>query len=139
MHDIHLEAIYPDPIGVVWGALTDPELLADWLMQNDFRAELGHVFSFVTKPAPGFDGIVRCKVLEIEPERRRSYSWAGGGQDTVVTWVLEPHGKGTRVTLTHSGFSGVRGVLVRNLLASGWKSKILRRLGEVAASNSVRS
>jgi len=139
MRDIHLEVIYPDPVGVVWEALTDPKLLADWLMQNDFRAEVGHAFSFVTEPAPGFDGVVRCKVLEIEPERRLRYSWVGGGQDTQVTWELEPHGRGTRVTLTHSGFSGIRGVLVRNILAAGWKSKILRRLGEVAAALSVHS
>lgn len=74
MGEIRLEAIYPDPIGAVWEALTDPVELGHWLMENDFAPVVGHVFSFKTSPAPGFDGVVRCKVLEIEPERRLSRS-----------------------------------------------------------------
>ena len=134
MGEIRLEAIYPDPVAAVWQALTDPVELGHWLMENDFAPVVGHVFSFKTSPAPGFDGVVRCKVLEIEPERRLSYSWVGGGQETTVTWSLAPHGNGTAVTLVHSGFSGARGFIVQQILGSGWKSKLLKRLGEQAAA-----
>jgi uncharacterized protein YndB with AHSA1/START domain len=134
MGEIRLEAIYPSPVGAVWQALTDPVELSNWLMPSDFLPRLGHEFTFRTDPAPGFDGIVRCRVLEIEPERRLSFSWAGGGVDTVVTWTLMPHGAGTALTLVHSGFAGVRGALVQKILASGWKSKLLKRLGDKAAA-----
>ena len=134
MSEIVLEAIYPSPVSAVWRALTDPAEISLWLMETDFAPVVGHAFTFRTRPRPGFDGIVRCKVLEIEPERRLSYSWLGGGIDTVVTWTLAPHGEGTAVKLVHAGFAGGRGMLVRTILASGWKSKILGRLGERAAA-----
>jgi uncharacterized protein YndB with AHSA1/START domain len=133
MGEIVVETIYAAPVAAVWQALTDPAELAAWLMASDFAPVLGHSFTFRTEARPGFDGVVRCRVLELEPERRLSYSWAGGGIDTVVTWTLAPHGEGTAVKLVHSGFAGIKGLLVQNILASGWKSKLLRRLGEAAA------
>jgi len=133
MSEIVFEAIYPSPLAAVWRALTDPAEIKVWLMESDFAPVLGHAFTFRTTPRPGFNGIVECKVLEIEPERRLSYSWVGGGIDTVVTWTLSPHGEGTAVKLVHSGFAGIQGMLVRTILASGWKSKILKALGEHSA------
>jgi uncharacterized protein YndB with AHSA1/START domain len=32
----------------VWKALTDPDLLARWLMPNDFQLVVGHHFTFKT-------------------------------------------------------------------------------------------
>lgn len=133
MKDLRFEVIYPASVAAVWRALTDPAELAEWLMPNDFRAVVGHKFEFSTDPRPGFDGIVRCEVTDVQPERRLAYTWVGGGIDTVVEWDLVPHGTGTSLTLTHSGFAGVRGYLVGRILGSGWKSKILRALGERAA------
>jgi uncharacterized protein YndB with AHSA1/START domain len=130
MGSIRVETIYAAPIGAVWRALTDPEELASWLMPNDFQPVVGHQFTFRTHPAPGFDGIVHCEVLEVELERRLSYSWVGGGVKTQVSFTLEPHGAGTKLTLLHSGFAGARGVLVQKILSTGWRSMVLRRLGE---------
>lgn len=134
MSEIVFEAIYPTSIAAVWRALTDPEEIRAWLMETDFAPVLGHGFTFRTDPRPGFDGTVRCRVLEIEPERRLSYSWVAGGIDTVVTWTLEPRGESTAVKLVHSGFAGIQGEIVRTILASGWKGKILRDLGARAAA-----
>ena len=39
----------------VWRALTEPELVAAWLMPNDLRAEVGHRFTFRAQPMPGGD------------------------------------------------------------------------------------
>jgi uncharacterized protein YndB with AHSA1/START domain len=99
-------------------------------MPNDFQPVVGHQFTFRTHPAPGFDGIVHCEVLEVELERRLSYSWVGGGVKTQVSFTLEPHGAGTKLMLLHSGFAGARGVLVQKILSTGWRSMVLRRLGE---------
>jgi uncharacterized protein YndB with AHSA1/START domain len=57
--DIDATVVYPHPIDQVWAALTSSAALAAWLMPNDFQPEVGRTFTFTTKPAPGFDGIVR--------------------------------------------------------------------------------
>ncbi len=46
----------------VWRPSQILSALADWLMENDFQPVLGRAFTFRTKPGPGFDGIVRCRV-----------------------------------------------------------------------------
>jgi uncharacterized protein YndB with AHSA1/START domain len=102
-------------------------------MPNDFKAVVGHNFSFTTDPRPGFDGVVRCEVMTVQPERRLAYTWVGGGIDTLVEWNLTPHGTGTSLTLVHTGFAGARGYLVSRILGSGWKSNVLKALGEHVA------
>jgi uncharacterized protein YndB with AHSA1/START domain len=130
--DIHFEVTYPHPRERVWRALTDPELLADWLMPNDFQPEVGHTFQFRSDPAPGWDGIVHCKVLELEAPHRLAMSWKGGMIDTVVTFTLEEVAEGTKLRLDHTGFKGLRSVVVSLMMSGGWKSKMLReRLPEV--------
>ena len=70
-----VERFYPHPPAAVWRALTDPELLARWLMPNDIAPIVGHEFTFTTTPRPGFDGIVHCTVLAADVERRLVISW----------------------------------------------------------------
>lgn len=123
--DLHFEATYPHPPQKVWRALTDPAALAQWLMPNDFEPRIGHKFQFRTKPAPGFDGIVNCEVLELDPPKRLVYSWSGGGLDTRVVWMLDSSPEGTRLRLEHNGFQGLRGWMVSRALDKGWRSKIL--------------
>ena len=118
------EAVYPHPPAKVWRALTDSRLLAQWLMPNDFEPTIGHRFTFHTPPRPGFDGIVRCQVLEVDEPRRLAYTWRGGPIDTVVTLTLEPSGQGTRLRLEHTGFAGLRAMLVKAILAGGWGKMI---------------
>jgi uncharacterized protein YndB with AHSA1/START domain len=113
---------------VVWRWLADRDAMAQWLMPNDFEPRVGHQFTFRTKPAPGFDGIVHCRVLEVDPPRRLAFTWAGGGIDTVVTFTLEADGSGTVLRLTHAGFSGPKGVLLSYMLGNGWKGMLTRKL-----------
>lgn len=126
MSGIFLECVYRASPAEVWHALTDRDELAAWLMPTDFVAEVGHRFTFRTKPRLNFDGIVRCEVLEIIPERRLSYRWQGGDQDTVVVWELSPEGAATRLKLRHTGFTGPTGALTEFVLGRGW-GKLLRR------------
>ena len=123
--DLKFEAWYEFAPEIVWRALADREAMADWLMPNDFEPRLGHRFTLRTKPAPGFDGIVHCEVKEIDPPLRLSFSWAGGGIDTLVTFTLTPVRGGTHLVLEHTGFSGLRGLMVSSILGKGWRKKIL--------------
>jgi uncharacterized protein YndB with AHSA1/START domain len=92
----------------VWRALTDPVLLAEWLLPVvDLELEPGAAFTFRTQPYPGWDGTVSCRVLEIEAQRKLSYTWVVGDNmelDTVVTFTLTPTVSGTRLSLVQSGF-----------------------------------
>jgi uncharacterized protein YndB with AHSA1/START domain len=90
----------------VWRALTDPVLLAEWLLPVvDLTCERGAAFTLQAPPKPGWDGTVNCRFLEIEPQRRLSYTWVVGDFiDTVVTFTLTPTASGTRLSLVQSGF-----------------------------------
>ena len=92
----------------VWRALTDPVLLTEWLLPVvELKLEPGAAFTFKTQPYPGWDGIVNCRILEIEAHRKLSYTWVVGDAlalDTVVTFTLTPTESGTRLSLVQSGF-----------------------------------
>jgi uncharacterized protein YndB with AHSA1/START domain len=89
----------------VWRALTDPVLLAEWLLPvTGFKLEPGAAFTFKTQPYPGWDGLVNCRMLEIEAHRKIRYAWVVGDMDTVVTFTLTPTTSGTRLSLVQSGF-----------------------------------
>lgn len=127
---IDIAIVYPHPVGRVWHALTDSAALARWLMPNDFAPRVGHRFTFRAQPQEGWSGVVECEVVAVEPPRRVAYTWQGGADlpQTLVTFTLEPSGEGTRLRLVHSGFAagGPMGLTVRDILASGWNSKLLR-------------
>ena len=89
----------------VWRALTDPVLLAEWLLPIvDLKLQPGAEFTFQAQPQPGWDGIVNCRFLEIEAHRTLRYAWVVGDIDTVVTFTLTPTPSGTRLSLVQSGF-----------------------------------
>ncbi len=117
--DLELERVYAHPVNVVWAALTDSRAIAAWLMENDFEPRVGHRFQFRTQPAPGFDGIVNCQVLEIVDQQRLAFTWKGGPIDTVITFTLEAVAEGTRLRVRQTGFSGLKSVLVSFILQSG--------------------
>lgn len=129
--DIEVTVTYPHPPDRVWAALTSGDALAAWFMANDFRPVVGHRFTFRTRPrrAFGFDGVVRCEVLELDPPRRMVWSWAGGSIDTTVTFALEPaSGGGTTLQLRQAGFHGLGAQLTRRILASGYARILGQRL-----------
>ena len=89
----------------VWRALTDPVLLAEWLLPVvGLKLERGAAFTFKAQPQPGWDGIVSCRFVEIEAQRKLSWTWVVGDIDTVVTFTLTPTASGTRLSLVQSGF-----------------------------------
>ena len=93
----------------VWRALTDPTLIGEWLLpvvEAQLELAPGAPFTLKTQPHPPWDGIVDCKILEVETPRKLSYAWVVGkmGLDTVVTFTLTPTVAGTRLSIVQSGF-----------------------------------
>lgn len=100
-----LEFDLPHPPEKVWRALTDPVLLAEWLLPVvGFALAPGTAFTFATQAYPGWDGTVHCQMLEAEPHRTLRYAWRVPFLDTVVTFTLTPTASGTRLTIVQSGF-----------------------------------
>jgi uncharacterized protein YndB with AHSA1/START domain len=132
---IVVERLMPHARHKVWRALTQSDLIAAWLMQNDFAPRPGHKFTFRAQPLPGWSGVTNCEVLEIEPEERLVYSWGDGtesesGLKTIVAWTLSEEAGGTRVRMEQSGFreadeAGYKG------MSGGWP-RILEGLERAA-------
>lgn len=101
-----VEREFPHPPERLWRALTQPHLIEEWLMKNDFVPEVGHRF----KLSGEWGGVLDCEVLEIEPNRTLSYSWNFDHEDpaynleSVVTFALEPRGTGTHLRVEQAGF-----------------------------------
>lgn len=128
MSDIHIVRDFPHSPAKVWRALTDPALIALWGMRPEgFAPIVGTRFKFIAKPNPGWRGFVECEVLEAREPSVLRYSWIGNekGTPTSVTYRLEPHAGGTRLTFLHAGFTGVGGFLLANLMMRpGWKKML---------------
>jgi uncharacterized protein YndB with AHSA1/START domain len=94
-----VEREIPYPPEKIWRALTQPDLIQDWLMKNDFRPVVGHHFNFRADW-----GAVDCQVLAVEPNKTLSYTWAAYDLKSVVTWTLTPTSAGTHLRMEQSGF-----------------------------------
>ena len=140
--DIKHQFTFLHPPEVVWDYLTNAELLAQWLMPNDFKPIVGLTFQFKAKPKVklGFDGTVYCQVLEIIPYKKLVYSWKGGmskenpSLDSIVIWTLIPTDKGTILLLEHKGFKGIKNYLAYIIMNMGWL-KIGKRLSKQVTLN----
>jgi uncharacterized protein YndB with AHSA1/START domain len=94
-----VERDIPFPPEKIWRALTQPHLIEEWLMKNDFKPVVDHRFSLRADW-----GAVDCQVLEVEPNKTLSYTWAAYGLKSVVTWTLTPRDTGTHLRMEQSGF-----------------------------------
>jgi uncharacterized protein YndB with AHSA1/START domain len=83
----------------IWRALTQPHLIEEWLMKNDFQPVVNHDFTLSADW-----GSVECKVLTVETNKTLSYTWAAYGLESVVVWTLTPTGTGTSLRMEQSGF-----------------------------------
>ena len=103
-----VERVFPYPAEKLWRALTEPHLIEEWLMKNDFKPAVGHQFSLRAEPQPGWNGVIDCKVLVVEPNKTLSYTWSSGEADlairSVVTVSLLPKGAATLLRMEQTGF-----------------------------------
>ncbi|GII94290.1 SRPBCC family protein [Sinosporangium siamense] len=138
---VRVDQFLAHPPAKVWRALTEPDLIARWLMPGDFRLQVGHRYTMQAKaiPATGFSGTIQAEVLAFEPERMLRVGWrdadpgSPGNADWTITWTLAPEGRGTRIFLTHAGFDPDNPLQqrARDFMGSGWRSTVLRRIDEV--------
>jgi uncharacterized protein YndB with AHSA1/START domain len=94
-----IEREIPYPPEKIWRALTQPHLIEEWLMKNDFKPAADHRFTL-----RGDWGSVDCRVVTVEPNKTLSYTWDAMGLESVVTWTLTPTSAGTRLRMEQSGF-----------------------------------
>ena len=88
----------------IWRALTQPHLIEEWLMKNDFKPVVGHSFTLRMDPQPNWNGVIDCEVLAVEPNKALSYTWGSLGLKSVVTLTLTPTSTGTHLRMEQSGF-----------------------------------
>jgi uncharacterized protein YndB with AHSA1/START domain len=92
------------PPDKLWRALTQPHLIEEWLMKNDFKPVPGHRFKLRKDPKPEVSVVVECEVLAVETNRALSYTWAAYGLESTVTFTLTPTSRGTHLRVEQSGF-----------------------------------
>jgi uncharacterized protein YndB with AHSA1/START domain len=145
--EIVVDEVFPHKPEVMWKTLTTAELMGRWLMTpTGFEAVKGNRFTYQTTPAGAWDGVIRCQVLEVIPNERLVYSWAGGDDanngkygsrlDTVVTFTLTKVGVGTRLRLVHSGFALPKNETAFTSMSGGW-SKVLQRINAIAGERTT--
>ena len=123
---------FPHPAEIVWDYLTKPELLSQWLMENDIQPIVGHQFQFRAKPAPSieFDGIVYSEILKVAPFTQLSYSWKCSPTNgtfkinTVVMWTLTPKDNGTELNLLQTGFKENENEMFYMAMNTGWIKEV---------------
>jgi uncharacterized protein YndB with AHSA1/START domain len=101
-----VERDFAHPPERLWRALTQPRLIAEWLMPNDFMGLVGHRFTL----SGDWGGTLDCEVLAIEPYQSLSYSWNHAHADpafdlrSIVIFTLTPTEGGTRLRMEQTGF-----------------------------------
>lgn len=90
----------------LWRALTEPHLIEEWLMKNDFKPTIGHRFNLSGE----WGGVLDCEVLVVEPNKELAYTWnfvhddAAFNLRSVVTFTLTATRTGTHLRVEQSGF-----------------------------------
>lgn len=129
------------PPSAVWDALTDHRKFGSW-----FRVALDQPFQVGQRSTghmtyPGYEDYRwEARVVAIEPMTRFAYEWPATGGDktlmesgvevaewTLVEFILEPTERGTRLTVTESGFDKVPEPRRANVMRSndgGWAEQV---------------
>jgi uncharacterized protein YndB with AHSA1/START domain len=106
MRTVTVEREIPYPPEKLWRALTQPHLIEEWLMKNDFDPQVGHRFNL----RGDWGGVLDCEVLAVVPNKTLSYSWnyahddAALNLESVVTFTLTPTSAGTHLRMEQTGF-----------------------------------
>jgi uncharacterized protein YndB with AHSA1/START domain len=134
MSEFHIVREYPHSAEKLWHALTDPALVPLWTATgrggrpDGFAPVVGTRFRFVGKPVPGWDGIVDCEVVEVEPPVMLRHTWQGDERGpSMVTWRIDPAGSGARLAYDHTGLRGVDGLIMAKLVLGPVRRRMLTR------------
>ena len=156
---IKIKRRLPYPVSQVWRAIAEGDKLGKWFMPNDFEPEMGREFTFRKPPQKGWDGITYCQVTELAPQHSVAYTYRGSASaektlacagvhsdiadnavkgifadlDTMLRFTLKPEGNGTCMVLEHSGYKGLKLVIISLVMGMGWKKLIKTKLPGVLA------
>lgn len=118
--DIRKTQLLNASIGKVWDAVSTAEGLSAWFMPNDMKAEVGYEFKLQAGPW----GASPCKVVEVDPPNKLSFTW---DKDWTITIELADRDGKTELTLIHSGWNadeqtkfGEAHSVVRDRMDNGW-------------------
>jgi uncharacterized protein YndB with AHSA1/START domain len=138
---IVVDEVFPHAPETIWKTLTTGDLIGRWLMApTGFEPVKGNRFTFQTKPAGAWDGVIQCEVLEAVPNQRLAYAWRSGDAnnvgygsplDTRVTWTLTRVEGGTRLRLVHSGFVTPVNDSAFDSMSGAWP-KVVENVGTLA-------
>jgi uncharacterized protein YndB with AHSA1/START domain len=154
---IKLKTVLPYGQDKVWRALTEPKLLGSWFMENNIEPTQGQYFTFRMKPQKGWDGITHCEIVDIKPKEHIAFTYRGEATgekalacagihsdaadkltkgiftrlDTVLSFTLEPTCGGTILHLEHSGYKGLKLVIISLVMQMGWKKQLIKKLPKV--------
>jgi len=134
---VRIERLLPGPIERVWDYLVDSEKRGTWLARGELEPRVGgrveHVFrhadlSDADDPPPakyadmGPEHRMEGRVVSIEPPRLLAYTWTEeAGQESEVTFELEPRGAAVQLVLTHRRLAS-RGDMVG--VSAGWHAHL---------------
>jgi uncharacterized protein YndB with AHSA1/START domain len=141
LQDIVVDEVFPHARETIWKTLTTGTLIARWIAMapTGFAPVKGTRFTFQTKPAGAWDGVIHCEVLEAIPNERLAFSWKSGHEgnvgygsrlETVVTFTLSRVENGTRLRLVHSGFALPKNDTAFRNMSEGWK-QVVPRIGTI--------
>lgn len=82
IRSVVVEREFPHPPEKLWRALTQPHLIEEWLMKNDFVPQVGHRFNLRGE----WGGVLDCEVLTLEANRALSYTW-NFAHDEPSPWI----------------------------------------------------
>jgi len=149
MNSIEREVVVQAQVSRVWKALTDIGEFSHWFgVQAKGKFQPGaRVDMVVTYRGKRIEFFVI--VEEMQPERRFSWKWHPGGDQsdrpadeppTLVVFELTPAGKGTKVKVTETGFdkiSLVRRARVFEDNSGGWTEQMenLRKYVDAASKS----
>jgi uncharacterized protein YndB with AHSA1/START domain len=109
----------------VWSAITNKDEMKKWYFDfTEFKPEVGFEFQFEGGP-DGKSYLHLCKITEVIPGKKISYSWRYDGYpgNSLVTFELFKESNQTRLRLTHQGlesFGTENADLAKENFIAGW-------------------
>jgi uncharacterized protein YndB with AHSA1/START domain len=134
------EVLLNAPASKVWKAITDKNEMKQWYFDlKGFKPEVGFEFQFEGGP-DGRTYLHLCKITEVIPGKKLSYSWRYDGYpgNSFVTFELFEEGNQTRLKLTHDkleSFGTDNPDLARENFEEGWNAIIGKSFKEYLEKN----